>query len=151
MLVGMMRLFWLPMRALFAPCLLLALCLATSPATAKESPLRMTESFKDGTATGVGHYKGMEFGYETQLFAYQACGKAYTRIHGKENNIQGCNFAFKLRQGQVEIEESSKAAGYCGVCTPVNVYRVKYGGVIYLRTTVLPGAPECKEHKGTCW
>jgi hypothetical protein len=55
------------MRALFAPCLLLALCLATSPATAKESPLRMTESFKDGTATGVGHYKGMEFGYEVKL------------------------------------------------------------------------------------
>ena len=139
------------MRALFAPCLLLALCLATTIATAKEPPLRMTETFKDGMGTGIGQYKGMEFGYQTQLFAYQACGKAYTRIHGKENNIQGCNFDFKLRQGHLEIEESSKVAGYCGACTPVNVYRVKDSGVIYLRTTVLPSAPECREHKGTCW
>ena len=139
------------MRALFAPCLLLALCLATTIATAKEPPLRMTETFKDGMGTGIGQYKGMEFGYQTQLFAYQACGKAYTRIHGKENNIQGCNFEFKLRQGHLEIEESSKVAGYCGACTPVNVDRVKDSGVIYLRTTVLPSAPECREHKGTCW
>ena len=139
------------MRALFAPCLLLALCLATTIAMAKEPPLRMTETFKDGMGTSVGQHKGIEFGYETQLYAYQACGKAYTRVLGKENKIQGCNFEFKLRQGHVEIEESSKAAGYCGACTPVNVYRVKDSGVIYLRTTVLPGAPQCKEVKGTCW
>ena len=111
----------------------------------------MTETFKDGMGTGVGQYKGMEFGYETQLFAYQACGKAYTRIQGKENNIQGCNFDFKLRQGHLEIEESSKVAGYCGVCTPIHVYRVKDSGVIYLRITVLPSEPHCKEVKGICW
>ena len=151
MLVGMMRLSWLPMRALFAPCLLLALWLATTIASAKEPPLCITEAFKDGTATGVGQYKGMEFGYEVEMGMYQSCGKAYTRIHGKENNIQGCIFEFKLRQGHLEIEESSKAAGYCEACTPVNVYRVKDRGVIYLLTTVLPGAPECKEHKSTCW
>ena len=139
------------MRAISALFLVLALCVASSPTTAKEPPLRMTETFKHGIGIGVGQYKGMEFGYETQLFAYQACGKAYTRIHGKENNIQGCNFDFKLRQGHLEIEESSKAAGYCGACRPVNVYRVKDSGVIYLRTTVLPGAPQCKEVKGTCW
>jgi hypothetical protein len=85
------------------------------------------------------------------LYAYQACGKAYTRIHGKENNIQGCHFDFKLRQGHLEIEESSKAAGYCGVCTPIHVYRVKDSGVIYLRTTVLPKLQMCKEYRGTCW
>ena len=73
------------MRALCALILVLAQCLATTIATAKEPPLRMTETFKDGIGTAVGQYKGMEFGYETQLFAYQACGKAYTRIHGKEN------------------------------------------------------------------
>jgi len=56
-----------------------------------------------------------------------------------------------LRQGHLEIEETSKAAGYCGACTPVNVYRVKDSGVIYLRTTVLPSAPQCKDVKGTCW
>jgi hypothetical protein len=139
------------MRAFCALILVLAHCLAISPATAKEPPLRMTESFKDGMGTGIGQYKGMEFGYDTQLYAYQACGKAYTRIHGKENNIQGCNFEFKLRKGHLEIEESSKAAGYCGACTPIHVYRVKDSGVIYLRTTVLPSAPECSEHKGTCW
>jgi len=72
-------------------------------------------------------------------------------MRGKENNIQGCMFEFKLRQGHLEIEEFSKAAGYCGVCTPIKVYRVKDSGVIYLRTTVLPSVPECREHKGTCW
>jgi len=139
------------MRALPALFLVLALCLATTIASAKEPPLRMTETFKDGMGTGVGQYKGMEFGYETQLYAYQACGKAYTRIHGKENNIQGCMFEFKLRQGHLEIEESSKAAGYCGACTPTKVYRVKNSGMIYLRTTVLPKARECKEVKDVCW
>ena len=111
----------------------------------------MSQEFKDGVTTASGQYKGMEFGYETQLFAYQACGKAYTRIQGKENNIQGCNFDFKLRQGHLEIEESSKVAGYCGVCTPIHVYRVKDSGVIYLRITVLPSEPHCKEVKGICW
>jgi len=129
----------------------LSLGLTTGLALAKEPPLHITESFKDRMGTGVGHYKGMEFGYQTELFAYQACGKAYTRLHGKENTIQGCMFEFKLRQGHLEIEETSKAAGYCGACTPVNVYRVKDSGVIYLRTTVLPSAPECKEVKGSCW
>jgi hypothetical protein len=129
----------------------LSLGLTTGLAQAQEQPLPMTESFKDRIGTGVGHYKGMEFGYQTELFAYQACGKAYTRLHGKENSIQGCMFEFKLRQGHLEIEETSKAAGYCGACTPVNVYRVKDSGVIYLRTTVLPSAPECKEVKGSCW
>ena len=120
-------------------------------AAAKEPALQMSQEFKDGVTTASGQYKGMEFGYTLELFAYQACGKAYTRNHGKENNIQGCNFEFKLRQGHLEIEESSKAAGYCGVCTPIKVYRVKDNGVIYLRTTVLPSTPECREHKGTCW
>ena len=129
----------------------LSLGLTTGLALAKDPPLHITESFKDRMGTGVGHYKGMEFGYQTELFAYQACGKAYTRLHGKENTIQGCMFEFKLRQGHLEIEETSKAAGYCGACTPVNVYRVKDSGVIYLRTTVLPSAPECKEVKGSCW
>ena len=84
------------------------------------------------------------------MFAYQACGKAYMRFRGKENNIQGCSFDFKVRQGYLEIEESSKAAGYCGVCTPIKVYRVKDSGFIYLRTTVLLSALECRENKGTC-
>ena len=142
------------MRSFFNSALLitsLSLGLITALALAKEQPLHMTESFKDRMGAGVGHYKGMEFGYQTELFAYQACGKAYTRLHGKENTIQGCMFEFKLRQGHLEIEETSKAAGYCGACTPVNVYRVKDSGVIYLRTTVLPSAPQCKEVKGTCW
>ena len=129
----------------------LSLGLTTGLALAKDPSLHMTEAIKDRMGTGVGHYKGMEFGYQTELFAYQACGKAYTRLHGKENTIQGCMFEFKLRQGHLEIEETSKAAGYCGACTPVNVYRVKDSGVIYLRTTVLPSAPECKEVKGSCW
>ena len=129
----------------------LSLGLTTGLALAKDPSLHMTEAIKDRMGTGVGHYKGMEFGYQTELFAYQACGKAYTRLHGKENTIQGCMFEFKLRQGHLEIEEASKAAGYCGACTPVNVYRVKDSGVIYLRTTVLPSAPECKEVKGSCW
>ena len=129
----------------------LSLGLTTGLALAKDPSLHLTEAIKDRMGTGVGHYKGMEFGYQTELFAYQACGKAYTRLHGKENTIQGCMFEFKLRQGHLEIEETSKAAGYCGACTPVNVYRVKDSGVIYLRTTVLPSAPECKEVKGSCW
>lgn len=129
----------------------LSLGLTTGLALAKDPSLHMTEAIKDRMGTGVGHYKGMEFGYQTELFAYQACGKAYTRLHGKENTIQGCMFEFKLRQGHLEIEETSKAAGYCGACTPVNVYRVKDSGVIYLRTTVLPSAQQCKEVKGTCW
>ena len=128
-----------------------ALSLSTSIAIADLSAFQVNEVFKDGITRGVGHYKGMEFGYQTELFAYQACGKAYTRLHGKENTIQGCMFEFKLRQGHLEIEETSKAAGYCGACTPVNVYRVKDSGVIYLRTTVLPSAQQCKEVKGTCW
>ena len=48
-----MRLSSFDTRALFAPCLLLALCLATTIATAKEPPLRMTETFKDGMATAL--------------------------------------------------------------------------------------------------
>jgi len=128
-----------------------ALSLSTSIAIADLSAFQFNEVFEYGITRGIRHYKGMEFGYQTELFAYQACGKAFTRLHGKENTIQGCMFEFKLRQGHLEIEEASKAAGYCGACTPVNVYRVKDSGVIYLRTTVLPSAPQCKEVKGTCW
>lgn len=142
-----MPLRWSP----FLRSMTLVLCLMACHSFAKEPPLQINEVFKDGITTAVGHYKGMEFGYEVELGMYQACGKAYTRIHGKENNIEGCMFEFKLRQGHLEIEETSKAAGYCGVCTPVKVYRVKDTGVIYLRTTVLPTLKMCKEHQGICW
>lgn len=97
-----------------------------------------------------GTYKGMVFGYEVTQSAYQSCGKAYTLMHGKENFIWGCTFTFKLNQGHLEIEEFSKAAGSCGVCSPTKIYRVKDSGVIYLRHISRPKAKHCQEVKTTC-
>jgi len=70
MLVSAKRLSSFPMRALCAPFLSLALCLTTCMAAAKEPALQMSQEFKDGVTTASGQYKGMEFGYTLELFAY---------------------------------------------------------------------------------